>query len=320
MGDATIAEKLRDMAEHRGLKLVKSRRRKPGTGDYGKFGLTDAAGKALLGIDEEGLTASADEVEEYLRAGAVNTWKASAEATPATPERPAPVAKAKDAEEAHKPPPKTGANSRQDRSVRRRSDGERKTGAAIEPKAGKERQAEERLAVPDDARVVRRVNAKPAAKQVPEPELAIRPAKSGDSAALTRLLDQSAHIKVDELAIARNHAAVQKASGGMVVAELGALVGCCTWAVVPTVQHGALGRITMLLVDTNHRRRGIGSAMLEAATGALRTAGCTKVEVMSDIEIAHSHGFFRALEFEQTSYRFSREIGDAPNRPGRPQA
>jgi hypothetical protein len=52
--------------------------------------------------------------------------------------------------------------------------------------------------------------------------------------------------------------------------------------------------------------------MLKAATGALRKAGCTKVEVMSDIEIAHSHGFFRALHFEQTSYRFSREIGDAP--------
>jgi hypothetical protein len=49
--------------------------------------------------------------------------------------------------------------------------------------------------------------------------------------------------------------------------------------------------------------------MFEAAMTALREAGCTIVEVMSDIEIAHSHGFFRGLKFEQTSYRFSRAIG-----------
>ena len=42
MADETIDQKLRDMAEHRGLKLLKSRKRKPSSGDYGKFGLTDA--------------------------------------------------------------------------------------------------------------------------------------------------------------------------------------------------------------------------------------------------------------------------------------
>jgi ribosomal protein S18 acetylase RimI-like enzyme len=144
----------------------------------------------------------------------------------------------------------------------------------------------------------------------PEPEFEIRRAKSGDAAALSPLLAQLAHIKIDELAIARNLSALVKSGGGMVVADQGALVGCCGWAIVPTVQHGALGRVTILIVDADHRRRGVGSAMLQAATDALRQEGCTSIEVMSDIEIAHSNGFFRALKFEQTSYRFATKIGD----------
>jgi ribosomal protein S18 acetylase RimI-like enzyme len=118
------------------------------------------------------------------------------------------------------------------------------------------------------------------------------------------------HTEIDELAIGRNLTALVKSGGGMVVAEKGALVGCCSWAIVPTVQHGVLGRITILIVDADHRRRGVGSAMLQAATDALRKEGCTSVEVMSDIEIAHSHGFFRARKFEQTSYRFARKLED----------
>ena len=70
MAQVATDQKLRDMAEHRGLKLVKSRRRKPGVGDYGKFGLIDAAGKPLLGIGAQGLEASAQDIEAYLRAGA----------------------------------------------------------------------------------------------------------------------------------------------------------------------------------------------------------------------------------------------------------
>ena len=58
MADESSDQALRAMAEHRGLKLVKSRRRKPGTGDFGKYGLTDAAGTPLLGMGADGHTAS----------------------------------------------------------------------------------------------------------------------------------------------------------------------------------------------------------------------------------------------------------------------
>jgi len=70
-------EALREMARHRGLKLKTSRRRKPG-GDFGLFGLVDAADEPVLGIGAKGLEASADEVEAYLRDAMRATWKSSA--------------------------------------------------------------------------------------------------------------------------------------------------------------------------------------------------------------------------------------------------
>ena len=91
---------LREAAAHRGMKLVKSRRRKPGAGDYGKYGLTDAGGKALLGIGDDGLTATADDVRRYLRKAEGSTWAASADVTPVrSPPRPV-VAKAEEEESA----------------------------------------------------------------------------------------------------------------------------------------------------------------------------------------------------------------------------
>lgn len=70
-------EKLREMAAHRGLKLVSSRRRKPG-GDFGKYGLHDTKGAPVFGIEKDGLTAGAGEIEDYLRGATSNAWSKSA--------------------------------------------------------------------------------------------------------------------------------------------------------------------------------------------------------------------------------------------------
>lgn len=76
-------EALREMAENRGLKLVKSRVRTPGRGDYGRFGLKESkTGKEVLGFGKRGLTATADEVETFLRGGTTSAWKSSVGKTP----------------------------------------------------------------------------------------------------------------------------------------------------------------------------------------------------------------------------------------------
>lgn len=307
MAEVAIDE-LREMAEHRGLKLVKSRRRKPGVGDYGKFGLTDAGGKPLLGIGAQGLEASAQDIEAYLRAGAASTWKASAESTPATP-----AAKARAAV----------GNGSDDQALESaiRPRAKRRSGGQLRRAIGAV--STDRNKAEDQPKIRRKPAAKEAASassaspqndrrsdpvRMPEPKLVIRNAKAADAETLAPLMRELSGVKLDELGVARNLKAALKADAGMAVAELRDVVGCCAWAVIPTIQHGLVGRLTVLLVAEAHRRRGIATALVDAAVTSLRKAGCTRLEAMSDIEVRNAHNFFRTLKFEQTSYRFARPI------------
>ena len=105
MADKERDAMLREMAQHRGFRLVKSRRRKAG-GDFGMYGLTEVkSGRECLGFGAEGLTATDAEVEAYLRSGERATWKRSLIGAVASAEAPAPKPKAKAAPEP-KPGPK----------------------------------------------------------------------------------------------------------------------------------------------------------------------------------------------------------------------
>jgi mannose-6-phosphate isomerase-like protein (cupin superfamily) len=87
---------LRAMATHRGLKLVKSRRRKAG-GDFGLYGLKDAGGAEVFGFGADGLTADAEAIREFLRGGMRSDWSTSVDTTsgPKRAPKPKPVPKEK---------------------------------------------------------------------------------------------------------------------------------------------------------------------------------------------------------------------------------
>ena len=263
---------LRDLARHRGFKLVRSRRRKPGTGDFGKFGLTDQSGKPLLGIAADGLSASAQDIEEYLRAGSTDTWQQSARLTPDRP----------------KLAPLPAAPAQREKRVKRV-----KLAPAAKPSA--------QAALPPPP--------KPAAPTAaPVPSLVIRPAKPADLNELAKLIAELSGSAPDQAALAARLAVLKRQSAGIQVATRGPIVGAVAWAAVPTLQHGLLGRITLLVVVRRHRRQGIAAKLLATAETALGALGCTTVEAISDIAIEHSHGFFRAAGFAQTSHRFTRQI------------
>jgi GNAT superfamily N-acetyltransferase len=68
---------LAESARNRGLKLVRSRVRTPGKRRFGKVGLTDASGEAVLGMDARGPTGTPEQVEDYLRNLGAKDWGAS---------------------------------------------------------------------------------------------------------------------------------------------------------------------------------------------------------------------------------------------------
>lgn len=290
MVDKSEDDALREMAQHRGLKLVKSRRRKPGVGDYGKYGLMDGSGKALLGIGDEGLTATAKDVEDYLRVSAVGTWRQSADTVPDRP--PAqPARKAK--------PESDQINEPVKRARAAAVTGSGKAAAKVHDTGPSHKPA-----------ILSKPRPEPVSKRelAPEPEMVLRLAKPADAAALARVLSQIGGIKIDASSVAANLAAVRKAGGGMVLAEKGDLIGCCSWSVLLSIHRGRIGRISAMIVEEKHRRMGIGTRLLHAVLTELAKTKCLVVEAMSDIDLKNSHNFFRSTGFDQTSYRFVRKL------------
>jgi ribosomal protein S18 acetylase RimI-like enzyme len=306
-------DQLREMAQHRGLKLLRSRRRKPGVGDYGKYGLTDESGIALLGVGENGLTASAQDIEDYLRASELGTWKQSAQGAlqrPPPPRKsPAPEPRGEDA------PVRRRSGQRSRRRTAPGADsspGEKDVAGKIRPKPAlrlvrQSGPAQEKLSRPTE---IPRSRNESSPVPVPDPVLVVRPAATADSEELAALLNQLSGLAIEPAEVKTNLAMVRKAKAGLIVAQLGRVVGCCQWSIIPSVHRGALGRLIVIVVDKAHRRRGIATAMLAAAQKALAKAGCMQVEALSDISINNSHNFFRSLGFEQTSYRFIRDVGE----------
>jgi len=87
---------LRELAENRGCKLVRSRVRTPGRGDYGRFGLRDAkTGRELFGFGSKGLSATAEEIAQFLRGNAAATWQSSVGSARRAKPKPAPKPKPK---------------------------------------------------------------------------------------------------------------------------------------------------------------------------------------------------------------------------------
>lgn len=266
-----VTDALREAAAHRGYRLQRSRKKTPGVGDFGKYGLTDAKGKPVLGIGDKGFTATAAEVEAFLRSGENATWRQSA----ALP-----------------------ADRRRQKTAAKKEAG-RDSAPIIEPKSATRRKT------PRPA---------PRIEAAPEPTLVVRAAKPGDIEAIARFL--SVNGGGSKAAVVKRIAAVVETRGAILVAERRAIIGCLAWTVVPALHREPTARIATLLVADKHRREGIGRALVRKAETLLAGAGYRDVEVMSAIETRSAHGFFRKLDFEESSYRFARMLRQPQQKRG----
>ncbi|WP_114953654.1 GNAT family N-acetyltransferase [Sphingosinicella terrae] len=287
---------LRAMAANRGCKLVKSRRRKPG-GDFGCYGLKDGkSGKEVLGFGEAGLTATAEEVESYLRGGLKASWKRSL--ISAVPDGAAPAARPRKAAE------KPLAERRQAPSVAasrsRRTEKAPDAQPAEAPAPKPERRA------PDPKRPAPRRRRESAAPEPPR----IREAMPRDAAALARLIGELGY-EATEAEVRKRLAELRKRGEAPLVADRGGVIGCLTWHVrVMLHRPRPVGRISMMVVTEAARGAGVGALLVEAAEARFRELGCGLVEVTSNMKRMRAHAFYERLGYERTSYRFARTLQD----------
>jgi ribosomal protein S18 acetylase RimI-like enzyme len=274
---------LRDMAENRGCKLVKSRRRKPG-GDFGRYGLKDAkTGQEVFGFGDGGLTATPEQIEQWLRGGALSEWKNSLKSAAAAPET---RSKAK---------PRPAANDDE-----------------AEAEAAPKRKSKARPVPPaPPAPPPPPPSPPPPPPPPPKPKLAVREARPRDAEAVASLATELG-FPAAPAEMKKRLARAARAGEPLLVAERDGLVGCLAWHVWNAIQRPRpVGRITMLVVTKTSRHRGVGVALLAEAEARFRKSGCGLVEVTSNVELGGAHDFYRRQGYERTSWRFARSLDDA---------
>ncbi len=298
---------LREAAKARGLRLVKSRRRKPG-GDFGRYGLIGLdSGRQCLGFGAEGLTASAEEVHAYLRGGEVASWKRSLigvvgvggarkKAKVETPARP----------ELSRGTPQKGKEERTTPSPsakpRRGVRAERPAPPDSPPAFAGGSTKRPALSGGQGSLVDGGGTSSSSSPKSPR-RLAVREATRRDAAALAKLTQIPAATLAERLA-----AAIKAGEPPLMAARGETPVGVAAWTILPTLDHGPRGRITLLLVADAERRQGVGTALLEAAEQHLADAGVTTIELLLDIDFEAPTAFLRRTGWERRTNGYARTI------------
>jgi N-acetylglutamate synthase-like GNAT family acetyltransferase len=136
--------------------------------------------------------------------------------------------------------------------------------------------------------------------------LAIRDARPEDSEALAGLLGQLGYPTSAE-AVARR---VERLAGSdvdrLVVAEAdGEVVGLAAIHVSLAVEYDEpAAKLSAIVVDERHRRRGIGEALVAAMEAEARARGCCLIFLTTAERRADAHSFYDRIGFEETGRRF----------------
>jgi GNAT superfamily N-acetyltransferase len=137
---------------------------------------------------------------------------------------------------------------------------------------------------------------------------AIRPMQARDAEAGSRLMSQltGQEVGVDEM---RNRLDFVHSSpiDWLFVAEVeGRVCGLMGFRLRERIERaGRYGEVSVLVVDAESRRQGIGRALLEYAEQLAREHGCMGTWLVSGFRRAdEAHRFYAELGYEPTGYRF----------------
>ena len=138
----------------------------------------------------------------------------------------------------------------------------------------------------------------------------IRPADTDDVADLVSLFEEWGHplSSADVRAVMAEWGSTARSE--VLVAEIdGEVAGMVAVSAGPRLaEPGRYGHLSGLAVATNHRRRGVGTALLQAAEGYAYGWGCGRLELTSSRSREAAHDFYRRHGYEETSQHHARYV------------
>ncbi|MBV8735290.1 MAG: GNAT family N-acetyltransferase [Solirubrobacterales bacterium] len=141
---------------------------------------------------------------------------------------------------------------------------------------------------------------------------AIRPARLSDGEQLLPLLHQLGYPTSGEEVSRRLARLIQAPSVGVLVAadhEGSEVIGLGTFQIIELLERPAPQcRITALVVRADHRRRGIGAALVEAIAEVARQRGCFRLELTTRPDRQEALPFYTALGFTVRPHRLVMDL------------
>jgi GNAT superfamily N-acetyltransferase len=90
----------------------------------------------------------------------------------------------------------------------------------------------------------------------------------------------------------------------------GKVIGFCAYGIMNNFwQEGQIAYVYAMIVDDEHRGKGVGSKLLEAAFRSAKEAGCKKIELDSGFHREKAHQFYtEKMGFEKRAFLFSKDL------------
>jgi len=97
----------------------------------------------------------------------------------------------------------------------------------------------------------------------------------------------------------------------LVVAELdGEVIGLASLHISLSIAYDEpAAKLTGIVVDERHRRRGVGQALVEELEREAERRGCCLVFLTTSGRREDAHAFYKRIGFEETGRRFTKQFG-----------
>lgn len=143
-------------------------------------------------------------------------------------------------------------------------------------------------------------------------DLKIRDARRGDAKALAALVGQLGY-QASAAGVARRIERLASSEADrVIVAELdGEVVGLASVHTSFSIEYDRpAAKVSAIVVDERHRRRGIGHRLAAELEAEARQRGCCLIFLTTAERRKDAHAFYERIGFEETGRRFAKWLGD----------